>query len=288
MAHSVCAVVVTRNRLALLRECLHAVLGQTRPPDHVMVVDNASTDGTADAIRAEHPQAEVVSLVVNEGGAGGFHEGIARATAAGWDWLWVMDDDTIPQPEALARLLAARERLPEPPVLLASRVVWTDGHLHPMNLPKVDERDRERLLDATACALMPMRWSTFPSLLVHRGAVERHGPPRKAFFIWSDDLDFTARVLRHERGYVVPTSVAVHKTATAHAPWEGGERFYYAVRNGLWLLRGEAFGRREKLDHGLLLVEQIVRFLGQDGRRTWRWRVLARGLRDGLALPAPR
>jgi len=285
---SVCAVVVTHNRLGLLREALAAILGQTRPPDHVLVVDNASTDGTADAIRAEHPQVEVVRLEVNEGGAGGFHEGFSRATAAGWEWLWVMDDDTIPQPEALARLLEARERAPEPPVLLASRVIWTDGRLHPMNLPKVDARDPERLLDATSGALVPMRWSTFPSLLVHRSAVERFGPPRKAFFIWSDDLDFTARVLRHERGYVVPASVALHKTATAHFPWEGGSRFYYAVRNGLWLLRGDVFGRREKVDHALLLVEQVVRFLRCERDRRTRWRVMARGLRDGLLRPAPR
>jgi GT2 family glycosyltransferase len=288
MAPSVCAVVVTRNRLPLLRECLHAVLGQTRPPDHVLVVDNASTDGTPEAVRAGWPQVEVVELAVNEGGAGGFHEGIARATAAGWEWLWVMDDDTIPRPDALARLLEASDGLAETPALLASRIEWTDGRLHPMNLPRVDVRDLERLLDATQRSLLPMRWSTFPSLLIRRDAVERFGPPRKAFFIWSDDLDFTARILREERGYIVPGSVAVHKTATAHWPWEGGERFYYAVRNGLWLMRGDVFGRREKVRHGVLLGEQVVRFLRHERWRPTGWRVLGRGLRDGLVRPAPR
>jgi GT2 family glycosyltransferase len=199
-----------------------------------------------------------------------------------------MDDDTIPRPDALERLLAAREGLPEPPALLASRVEWTDGRLHPMNLPRVDDRDRERLLDAALRSLVPIRWSTFPSLLIRRDVVERFGPPRKAFFIWSDDLDFTARVLRHEPGYVVPDSVAVHKTAKPHAPWEGGPRFYFAVRNGLWLLRGSVFGRREKIDHGLLLAEQVVRYLSSERLRPSAWLVLGRGLLDGLRRPSPR
>ena len=72
---------------------------------------------------------------------------------------------------------------------------------------------------------------------------ERHGLPHKEFFIWSDDIEFTARVLRHEPGYFVPDSVAVHKTETAHLPWEGGERFYYAVRNGVWMALGDASAR---------------------------------------------
>lgn len=51
MSEKVCAVIVTYNRKELLRECLKAVLGQTRPPDHILVVDNASTDGTLEMLR---------------------------------------------------------------------------------------------------------------------------------------------------------------------------------------------------------------------------------------------
>src|SRR5437867_8578812 len=135
-ACDVCAVVVTHDRRDLLRECLAGLEAQTRPPDTILVVDNASTDGTAAMLHGEFPDVAVRRLDENEGGAGGFHEGLHEAFERGHEWLWLMDDDTVPSPTALERLLDARDRasaLGQPPLLLASRVLWTDGRLHPMN-----------------------------------------------------------------------------------------------------------------------------------------------------------
>src|SRR5215210_1526363 len=106
------AVVVTYNRRELLSACLGAIAAQTRAPDHLLVVDNASTDGTRDMVAGEHPQAELLALPENRGSSGGFHAGMARAHGAGATWIWVMDDDTIPRPEALERLLAAPDPAP--------------------------------------------------------------------------------------------------------------------------------------------------------------------------------
>ena len=108
---SVCAVVVTYNRRDLLEECLAALAAQTHPVDHLLVIDNASTDGTPELLRERYAdQAELVALATNEGGAGGFHEGLRLGHAAGYDWIWLMDDDTIPSPTALQELLAAPAR----------------------------------------------------------------------------------------------------------------------------------------------------------------------------------
>ena len=79
----VSAVVVTRNRRALLVECLAALATQSRPPDRIIVVDNASTDGTVELLKERYPEVEVLVLASNQGGAGGFHEGIRAAHAAG-------------------------------------------------------------------------------------------------------------------------------------------------------------------------------------------------------------
>lgn len=87
----VAAVVVTYNRKELLRECLQALLNQTRPLDEIIVVDNASTDGTDQMIPEEFPQITHVRLPENIGGAGGFHEGMKLAYEKGHDWIWVMD-----------------------------------------------------------------------------------------------------------------------------------------------------------------------------------------------------
>ncbi len=289
MSETVCAVVVTYNREDLLRECLQAVTAQSRAPDTVLVVDNASTDGTREMVRSEFPAAELLELERNEGSSGGFHEGMKAAVTRGVDWLWVMDDDTIARPDALERLLAARSQLdglPEPS-LLASKVLWTDGRLHPMNWPSPNLTDVDLFVEGVERTLVPIRANTFPSLLVKREAVERHGPPRKGFWIWSDDIDFTQRILRYEPGYLIPQSVAVHKTATAHKPWEGKERFYYAVRNGLFILRGDTLTWKEKVGWFLVVASQVQRFFAHEGVRPWTLRVVLRGLRDGLLQKRP-
>src|SRR5215813_3941034 len=77
----VAAVVVTYNRRDLLLESLAAVLAQTRAPDSVIVVDNASEDGTAAAVREGFPGVQVAELARNSGGAGGFAAGLALALA---------------------------------------------------------------------------------------------------------------------------------------------------------------------------------------------------------------
>jgi rhamnopyranosyl-N-acetylglucosaminyl-diphospho-decaprenol beta-1,3/1,4-galactofuranosyltransferase len=294
MSDTVGAIVVTYNRREVLRECLQAVLGQTRRPDHVLVVDNASDDGTPEMLRDEFgADVEVLAMPRNEGSSGGFHAAFAAGVERGFDWLWAMDDDTIPMPDALETLLGARERLAAPPalpeaVVLASKVVWTDGTVHPMNPPAPHPLiGMDLYIDALQRGLMPIRSNTFPSVLVRGDAVERHGPPRKGFWIWSDDIDFFGRILRDEHGYFVPESVAVHKTKTAHTPWQGKDRFYYAVRNGVFILRGDSLRPKEKVGWFLLISEQVRRFLLLERFRPWAIRVVLRGARDGLVKKVP-
>ncbi|MGI8622401.1 MAG: glycosyltransferase family 2 protein [Solirubrobacteraceae bacterium] len=281
------AVVVTYNRKELLRECLQAVQAQTHKVDHVLVVDNASDDGTPELVRAEFGDCDLLELATNEGAAGGFHEGMKAGLERGFEWLWVMDDDTIPEPDALERLLERLDDLdglPEPSIL-ASKIIWTDGRVHPMNPPGPALLDVDLFVRAVGRGLIPLRASTFPSMLVRADAIRRHRLPQKHFFLWSDDIDFSGRILRFEPGYMVPASVAVHKTETAHSPSDGGERFYYAVRNGLFILRGDALAPKEKVGHTLLILEQVRQFLLKNRFRPWALRVVLRGLRHGVLQP---
>ena len=212
----VIAVVVTYNRRDLLLEALAAVQAQTRAPDAVIVVDNASTDGTAAAVRAQFPAAHLAELTRNTGGAGGFAYGMARALDGGADLIWLMDDDTVPEPGALAAMLAARGRYPgRPPALVASRVVWTDGRAHPMNTPRtkpfVSKAER---LTAEAAGCTPIRSASFVSILVDAGECRRRGLPQADYFLWNDDFEFTTRLLRGNIGLLCPPNVAVLCTAT--------------------------------------------------------------------------
>ena len=272
------AVIVTRDRLALLRECLAAVLGQTRPPDEVIVVDNASSDGTAEFL-ARQP-VTVVRLERNDGSAGGFHAGLETALRGDCDRFWLLDDDTIPSPGALEALLAA------PPAALAcSHVTWTDGSLHPMNAPWPRWTRPESALGAIEHGLLEVRAATYVSVLVDRAAVERRGLPRVPYFIWGDDVEFTARLLREETGFYVPESVVVHKTATPYAASRSDSpRYAIDVRNKLWMLRAsDVWTRSEKLWWSLLTMRNALDYV-----RFNRWSprsvgVVLRGLRDGLA-----
>jgi len=107
----IAAVVVTYNRKELLKECLDALLAQTYPVDSIILIDNASIDGTPEFLKEQgylkNPKIDYVRLPENTGGAGGFHEGVKRGYKKGYDWLWLMDDDAIAQKNTLEELMDA-------------------------------------------------------------------------------------------------------------------------------------------------------------------------------------
>jgi rhamnopyranosyl-N-acetylglucosaminyl-diphospho-decaprenol beta-1,3/1,4-galactofuranosyltransferase len=269
----VTAVVVTYNRRDLLLEALAAVHAGSRIPDTVIVVDNASGDGTAAAVRAAFPGVHLAELAKNSGGAGGFAYGMALALADAADLIWLMDDDTVPEPGALAALLAARDAHPAPrPALVASRVVWTDGRPHPMNTPRTKPfvSKAERLAAAEA-GCSPIRSASFVSILVDAAQCRRRGLPQADYFLWNDDFEFTTRLLRGNAGLLCPASVVVHKTATFGATNvdPGPQRFFYEVRNKIWMLKTRApLAPLERMAYSGSTLRRWARTLaGSPGRR---------------------
>jgi GT2 family glycosyltransferase len=283
---TVCAVIVTHNRRELLVESLEAVLGQSRRPDGVLVVDNASDDGSREMLAERFPAVEVLTLTRNEGGAGGFHEGISKAHAQGYGSIWLMDDDTVPNRDALEGLLAARE-IATDATIFASKVIWSDGQIHPMNRPFVAWGATERMIWAAEAeaGLVPLRAGTFVSMLLPRETVDRFGLPEKRYFIWSDDIEYTARVLRDSPGFLATRSIALHKTATPHTAVESGNRFYFHVRNSIYMFRGDAWTRREKPSMIFYYLKSIVKFLRHERFSRAALVVVARGFRDAFRPP---
>jgi rhamnopyranosyl-N-acetylglucosaminyl-diphospho-decaprenol beta-1,3/1,4-galactofuranosyltransferase len=281
----VIAVIVTYNRRELLLESLAAVDNQQRPPDAVLVVDNASTDGTATAVRERFPAVRLAELGENYGGAGGFAYGMAQALADGADLIWVMDDDTIPEPAALAALLVAREGYPgRTPAIVASAVLWTDGRPHPMNTPRprplVAAAERTA---AAACDCVPIRSASFVSVLVDADECRRRGLPRADFFLWNDDFEFTTRLLRGNVGLLCPASVVVHKTRNfGGTTVDPGERFFYEVRNKIWTLRADSLGPAERMLYTGATIRRWVRTYATASDRRALRSCFARGLLAGL------
>ena len=290
----VTAVLVAYNRRELLRESLEALAAQSRPVDRLVVVDNASDDGSAEA--AEElldpwgGRARLIRLTQNTGGAGGFAVGIAAAVVEeSTDWVWVMDDDTVPGPDALAGALAAHARYLESGqddlAVMGSRVVWTDGEDHPMNTPKPKIRaDRHERQRAAKAGCMEIRSISFVSAFLRASRVRQLGVPVADYFLWNDDFEYSTRMLKGARGLFVPGSVVTHKTAKrGSSDQDPGPRFFFEVRNKLWVFRRSTglYGW-EKAAYFAASLRRWYRTFRASSDRGQLLDCLRRGLRDGL------
>ncbi|WP_030150044.1 glycosyltransferase [Oerskovia turbata] len=287
----VVAVVVAFNRRDLLKDALDALDAQTHPLAGVVVVDNRSDDDSA-VVAAEHPiGATVLELSRNTGGAGGFAAGIAHALSEfDPECLWLMDDDTIPTPSALDELLRAREEYPEPVALLGSRVVWHDGRDHPMNTPRRRPgATRDEISDSSAVGAVPVRSSSFVSMLIDTRAVRYHGLPIADYFIWNDDFEYSCRILRRGIGLYVPASVVEHRTQKFGATdTDPGDRFYFEVRNKIWMLtRSTSLSPEERVLYAGSSLRRWTRTFAGSSQRAVLRRAAIKGIRDGM-LRGPR
>ncbi|HEX8646005.1 MAG TPA: glycosyltransferase family 2 protein [Thermoleophilaceae bacterium] len=109
----VSAIVVNYRRPQMTAACLEALrdaLARVDGETEVVVVDNGSGDGSAEAIRAAAPEARVVELPENLGFPSGASEGIRRSSG---EWVALINNDVIVEPDALAEMLAAAEAAPD-------------------------------------------------------------------------------------------------------------------------------------------------------------------------------
>ncbi|MGI8721673.1 MAG: glycosyltransferase [Geodermatophilaceae bacterium] len=283
----VVAVVVTWNRAELLARSLRAILAQTSVPDQILVIDNASTDETATML-ADHftGRVEVVRLTENIGGAGGFAAGIVRALEHLPGAVWLLDDDTVPHPNALQALLEARRHYPgPPPAVVASRVVWIDGRDHPMNTPRRKPgASRAERLAAEVIGATPIRSASFVSILCSAEILRERGLPEVDYFLWNDDFEFTTRLLRGQRGLLCPASVVDHHTKTfGGSDADPGDRFFFEVRNKIWVFtRGTGLNPAERVLYAASTIRRWGRTLAQSTDRPRLLRAARRGLVAGL------
>ncbi|MCQ1999252.1 glycosyltransferase family 2 protein [Arthrobacter zhaoxinii] len=280
---SVAAVVVSYNRVDLLRKCLSALESQDRRPDEIILVDNGSTDGSVTMVQEEFPQVSVFETGANLGGAGGFAWGIERALAAGHDAAWLMDDDAEPLPGSLGPLVEAMEKAPDRPGFVTSLVVNPEGEPNNGHLPDLSS-DVSRQLKASELGGMAVNSASFVGVLIDLHAAAKMPLPFADFFIWFDDAEYTRRLSRGAYGVLLPASRILHPEKQNQKDM-GGRLFYY-IRNNLWLRRQDP-SRRTLLQNpvrwgaGMAVLAIRQGMLAQD-RRLWL-RSAARGLYEGLA-----
>ena len=138
---TVAAVVVTRNRPALLKRCLAAIYWQTYPISQIVVVDNASDEPTRELLAGEvagrSENFHLIRLEDNTGGAGGFHAGMRTCLTLPSTHMWLMDDDCEPAADAMAELVAAAAIVGKDAVL-GSNIFDLNGEC--INVQPISER----------------------------------------------------------------------------------------------------------------------------------------------------
>ena len=195
----VVAVVVTFNRLALLQGLVERLTG-IRRLDEILVIDNASTDGTAEWLLAQvrESRLDAVTLDRNRGGAGGFHEGMRLADEEyDADLVWLMDDDGLPDSDCLDLLLVHDGELDLwGPVVVDE--ADPDRLVFPIRLPGGTRvvHDTDSVERAAPDGLLRDVVIPFNGVLVTGELVRRIGRPREEFFIWGDDHEYRLRAER--------------------------------------------------------------------------------------------
>lgn len=250
---SVATVTVAFNGRHILARQINALCRQTLPVSEIIVVDNASTDGTADFLAREFRQVTVLRMPENLGASGALARGMKYAALQkNHTWIWMFDDDSLPADNALELLVqnANALRCREPEVAIVAPLCvhgetgfcymplfWRNGYVNP---PSEQLNQRVWFADLVINA----------GTLVHQSVIKTIGVPRADFFMDFFDFEYCLRARSHDYKIAVVTEARllheVGKTRQVrlpgyvnrwmdHAPW----REYYITRNmtyvGWWL-----------------------------------------------------
>lgn len=257
--------------------------------------EQSTSNETAEAARNDDENRAAKATVTPGNDSAKPTQPVCANSPDGAEFVWLMDDDTIPTPTALERLLDAaaqcRKTNGEWPTVLGSKALWTDGREHLMNRPRPRTwiARGSKTLEATAPTEAPFqaRSLSFVSCLLNASTMRSlRALPRAAYFLWNDDFEFTTRLLRGGIGYYVPASVVVHKTKVfGSSDADPGQRFYNEVRNKLWMMQ---FSREDftGLEYAEFLLRTLRRwvltYLRAHDRRVIR-DCFRRGWHDGRA-----
>lgn len=204
--NKIATVIITFNRFELFKQVLNAVRNQSRKPDEIIVVNNNSTDGTSEWLKSQNDITVVEQD--NVGSSGGQYTGIKTAYDKGYDYIWTMDDDVIPDEKCLevlekhidkGKICVPLRRTKEGDIYYNDTLkinmtnpvksIWTEvlNNKTPLN----DEINAEGV--------------TFEGPIFHRNLVEKIGLPEKKFFIYGDDTEYFVRSLKYGFiQYIIP------------------------------------------------------------------------------------
>jgi hypothetical protein len=228
-------VIVSWNKKNDLLNLLGSLGTLNYPDADIIVIDNASDDGSAHEVREKHPETILLVNDTNLGGTGGFNTGLDYCREAGYDYIWLLDNDAGITPDALMHLVVVAESDPmigvvgskilnaEDPayiVKLGANIDWSRGCVRSISQ---NVRDFVSMNDFADVDYVP-----FCSALIRRSCLLVAGRLDERFFLYWDDTDFCLRSKRHGYKTVIATkSVVYHPSFTE----KSREYNYYLIRN---------------------------------------------------------
>lgn len=290
--HQVFAIVVTFNRRLLLEKCITALLFQTSALQRIVIVNNASTDNTHQWINssglAQHPHITYHLSNENFGGAGGFAAGMQIALEMGADWVWMMDDDAVPQPDALEELLKVATNTQNVYGSLAVNgpdTAWATTLL---------EKDLIRVINLAAeiPEQAKVQFLPFLGFMIHRSLVAHIGLPDAGYFIAGDDVEYCLRALQSGAQLIIAgRSQISHPKSDSYQVRVLGREFtclrlppwkrYYDTRNRI-LNAKKYYGLRLLTQTVPGLLVRLLAALWLEPRRTEQFLTFSAGFIDGL------
>jgi GT2 family glycosyltransferase len=293
----------TMNDAAVIEQLLEGLGRQTRPPDAILIVDNASTDGTLDRTFPEN--VTIIRNPENLGTAGAARIGCAHALEHGFDWVWIFDADSVPEPDALEKLLAFFERLPreqrEQVCFLAGRPLTETGEIKQAPIRLEGSWGMTYVPVASAEEFTQCDCILWSGSLYRTAAIARIGLPSADYVLDAAELEYGYRA--RQLGF---TSYVVHNSTTHHDVGRPAGvtrrrlrlgplrlwlfevsplRCYYNVRNCLYLFIYVVKPRRMSVVWGSGIKVALALTAGFAVRPFSHWPHLAaciRGFRDGL------
>lgn len=271
------AIILNWNRADDTLACLASLQASAYARLRVLVVDQASHDGSPARIRAAFPDVDVLELPANVGFAAGMNAGMRHALTQGATHLLLLNNDTVVDAGMVAALVAALGPgvgMTGPAIYYhaAPSQLWSQGgDLHPLLLEMSGDHGRAWPLPDRPT---PRGFLSGCALLIPRRTVERVGLWDERFFMYYEDLDYCLRVQRAGLALVlVPAAVLWHKVATSSGgPSSPAERYHMARSSGLYFRKHLTVWR----------APAILAFRGASALR-WSWRLARRSQWTALA-----
>lgn len=259
----VCAIVVTYNRLALLKECIKALLEQTYPIDEIVVVNNDSTDGTKDWLNENSGLLKIIHQD-NLGGAGGFYTGVKYAYSQGFDWMWLMDDDVQPSLNCLENLLkydSDNIGILQPIRKHEDKYVLFESK--ELDLSSLTKELHQNFINEKEIGNEPIAIRTVPfeGPLIKKEVIDSIGFPNKDYFIFYDDTDFSYRTsLISRKIKLIPKAVLIKKLLPKQDTESLSWRKKYEIRNSSYFDRIYGKNLKVKFIRPLIRTTRYIKY----------------------------